>query len=109
MVSPFVHGPVQRLGGAITRHAEREVIEHHVAFGLVSVPKYNRHLIRPTELDGALHAFLSGNCRHGWHDFSEVLKPSFSFTTARLCFKPTVKGRVGRKLFSCAVSTVTQP
>ena len=40
------------------------MVEHHVALGLVAVPKHHRHPVRPSELDGAPHALLAVNA-HG--------------------------------------------
>ena len=45
-VAPFVHRPIPGIHRAVARRAEREVVQHHVALGLVAVPEHDRDPVR---------------------------------------------------------------
>ena len=63
-IAPLVLRPVPGIRRSIARHAERQVIEHHVPLGLIAVPEDDRHAVRRSKLDRLDHELLARH-RHG--------------------------------------------
>jgi len=65
LVPPLVDRPIpsvdRRIGPGIA--AQRQVVQHHVACGLVAVPEYDRHPFRPCEGNRAIDQCFAGTHR----------------------------------------------